>query len=136
MMQASRFPPTESPAHFTGALAAPSQGARGRSTGPAAPADRRRWTLITYDTPSNKRRRRFARTLQSVGRRVQHSVFEAWLTPENTRRLERRLRVEMDPAEDSIFVVPVGGRSKLAAGGTVTSLGLATATAPTDYWIV
>ena len=106
---------------------------------------RRSWTLIAYDTPHDGRRRRFVKALEGVGRRVQHSIFEAWLTPAELVALKIELERACDPLEDSLLLIPVGGARGLggpagaaseALPSAVVSLGLASPSAPVDYWIV
>ena len=42
--------------------------------------------------------------MEQFGERVQNSVFEAWLTAEELRRLMDRLQARMDPQEDSVRI--------------------------------
>lgn len=45
--------------------------------------------VISYDVADNKRRRKLVKLLETFGRRVQYSVFEAYL---NKRQVEHILR--------------------------------------------
>ncbi len=58
--------------------------------------------LVTYDIPHDRRRNRVADLLQDYGARVQYSVFEVWLDAGLRQELEKRLRAELEPAEDSV----------------------------------
>ena len=70
-----------------------------------ADLDRHR-IVIAYDTPSNKRRRKLARTALSYADRVQQSVFEAYLTDVQLRILARTLTTISNPDEDDIRIYP------------------------------
>ena len=63
--------------------------------------------IITYDvstvtTAGRKRLRRVAKVCESIGQRVQHSVFECKVNQMQLEELERRLLDEIDDAEDSL----------------------------------
>ncbi len=63
--------------------------------------------LVTYDVslddPAGKRRlRRIARTCQDFGQRVQFSVFECLVTPEQWVQLKGKLEKQMDHEKDSL----------------------------------
>jgi len=63
--------------------------------------------LVSYDvstvTRSGRRRlQRIAKTCQSYGQRVQQSVFECVVDPEQWARLRLRLVDEFDETEDSL----------------------------------
>ncbi len=65
------------------------------------------YVVVSYDvattTPAGRRRlHRIARTCQSYGQRVQKSVFECLVDPEQWARLRIRLTEEFDPKEDSL----------------------------------
>ena len=65
------------------------------------------FVLVTYDvattTPEGERRlRRVAKACLGFGQRVQNSVFECVVGPEQWARLRIRLLDEFDPAEDSL----------------------------------
>lgn len=63
--------------------------------------------LVAYDIAHPKRLRRVAKALESVGDRVQKSVFECGLTPDALLALRQRLRRLIDPAEDNILIQPI-----------------------------
>ena len=58
--------------------------------------------LIAYDVSSNRRRYRLARMLEGHGRRVQESVFEAWLTPRQREELLVRAEHLLHPDRDRL----------------------------------
>lgn len=65
------------------------------------------FVLVTYDvgttTKAGRRRlQRVARACLDYGQRVQNSVFECQVNPEQWTRLRLRLTDEIDPAEDSL----------------------------------
>ena len=63
--------------------------------------------VICYDTPSQRRRNRIAKRLESFGFRVQYSVFEADLTREMRRELLDSLRMVLETGEDNVRLYPV-----------------------------
>jgi CRISPR-associated protein Cas2 len=63
--------------------------------------------IISYDTPSDRRRRKMARIIRDFAERVQKSVFEAHLRPEDRVRLLAKLRDLVDPDEDDLRFYPV-----------------------------
>ena len=62
--------------------------------------------LANYDIASNWRRRRVARALCSYGKRVQESVFEVWLEPEEINEFRRTLGPLLHP-DDAFDVYPI-----------------------------
>ena len=63
--------------------------------------------VVSYDVstkePAGARRlRRVAKACEDVGQRVQNSVFECLVDPEQWTRLRLRLLDEVDPSEDSL----------------------------------
>lgn len=63
--------------------------------------------IITYDVSTvtaagRKRLRRVAKVCESIGQRVQHSVFECKVDQMQLEELERRLLGEIDDKEDSL----------------------------------
>ena len=65
-----------------------------------------RW-LITYDIVDDRRRARVARQLEAWGDRMQYSVFECELTPEQRRQLIAQLSELIDKGEDSLRSYPI-----------------------------
>lgn len=60
--------------------------------------------VLTYDISDDKRRLKIAKLMESVGDRVQHSVFEAYLTPAELEKLLKRVRKVLSEREDSVRV--------------------------------
>ena len=60
--------------------------------------------VISYDLPNDRRRTRLANALEDFGVRVQYSVFECLLTPDQIERLRTRMASLLDPAEDSVRI--------------------------------
>ena len=60
--------------------------------------------VISYDISSDQRRLKVAKTLEDFGERVQYSVFECILNPDDLKKLLLSLERIIDPAEDSIRV--------------------------------
>ena len=63
--------------------------------------------LITYDVSTEtsegrKRLRNIAKACQNLGQRVQKSVFECLVDPDQWVELKHRLETEMNPNEDSL----------------------------------
>lgn len=63
--------------------------------------------LVTYDvstetTSGRKRLRRIAKICESVGQRVQKSVFECQVNQMQYEELERKLLAEMNQEEDNL----------------------------------
>ncbi|GAC1450045.1 MAG: CRISPR-associated endonuclease Cas2 [Isosphaeraceae bacterium] len=68
--------------------------------------------LIAYDvattTPGGRRRlRRVARACEGYGQRVQYSVFECLVEPEQWLFLHKTLVEIIDPREDSLRIYPL-----------------------------
>ena len=60
--------------------------------------------VISYDLPNDRRRTRLANALEDFGVRVQYSVFECLLTPDQIERFRARMASLLDPAEDSVRI--------------------------------
>jgi CRISPR-associated protein Cas2 len=65
------------------------------------------FVLVSYDVATTtaagrKRLRRVARACLDYGQRVQNSVFECIVDPEQWTRLKLRLQSEFEPKEDSL----------------------------------
>jgi len=63
--------------------------------------------IVSYDVSTKEREgerrlRRVAKTCLDYGQRVQNSVFECLVDPEQWARLKHRLLDEYDPNEDSL----------------------------------
>lgn len=66
------------------------------------------FTVIAYDIANDKRRRQLVRVLESFGERAQESIFEAWLTDRERKKMEIKAHHCIDLSEDrlAIYVLP------------------------------
>jgi len=62
---------------------------------------------ISYDIRDDHRRFQVAKVLKDFGERVQLSVFEANLTPEQLEKLKKRVNKCIDQKEDSVRLYPL-----------------------------
>jgi len=60
--------------------------------------------VFAYDSPDDRRRARIAQVLEDVADRVQHSVFEGWLSETQMEETWRRLAQIVDTQEDDVRV--------------------------------
>ena len=65
--------------------------------------------LVSYDISSRKRWRRVFKLMKRMGEHLQLSVFLCRLRPTRMTQLQARLSGLIDPAEDKILVVELGG---------------------------
>lgn len=63
--------------------------------------------LVTYDIPSNKRRKKVSDLLEGYGKRVQYSVFECVLEPHKFAELKQRMKKRVNLDEDSVRFYPL-----------------------------
>jgi CRISPR-associated protein Cas2 len=85
------------------------------------PTLERHRVVLAYDTPNDRRRRRFARIALSYAERVQKSVFEAELTDAQLRVLGKTLAQVADIGDDDIRLYPQCSRcaaASVAVGAT------------------
>lgn len=68
---------------------------------------RRTFYVIAYDISDNRRRLKAAKLLDSLGFRVQGSVFEGYLTNQEIERLIRSLKRVLDLETDSLRLYPL-----------------------------
>ncbi len=70
--------------------------------------------LVCYDVVNNRRRDRVSRLLAGYGLRIQKSVFECVLTPDQYELLQRRLQTQryLNPDEDQIRFYPIAPRHR------------------------
>jgi CRISPR-associated protein Cas2 len=75
--------------------------------------------LLTYDITDDKRRLKIAKIMESVGDRVQHSVFEAYLSPQDLDKLLKRVKKVLAAKEDSLRIYQLCGacREKVRTEG-------------------
>ena len=58
--------------------------------------------LVVYDIPDDKRRLKLSNVLEGYGRRVQYSVFECFISLDEMRKLHRKVKKQVKPAEDNV----------------------------------
>jgi CRISPR-associated protein Cas2 len=70
--------------------------------------------LVCYDVVNNVRRDRVSRLLEGYGLRIQKSVFECVLTPDQYELLQKRLQTQryLNPDEDQIRFYPMPPRHR------------------------
>lgn len=79
------------------------------------------YLVIAYDTPSNKRRAKLAKTLKTYGERKQWSVFEVQITRQQYLILKRDIEAIIDRSEDVIaiyFLSPESLKKTIRIGNT------------------
>jgi CRISPR-associated protein Cas2 len=88
--------------------------------------------LVSYDVSTSdkggrRRLRRVAKACVDYGQRVQHSVFECSIDPEQWTRLKLRLLGEINPAKDSLrfYFLGSGARKKVEHHGAKPTTDLA-----------
>ena len=88
--------------------------------------------LVSYDVSTSdkggpRRLRRVAKACLDFGQRVQHSVFECSIDPEQWTRLKLRLLGEIDPDKDSLrfYFLGSGARKKVEHHGAKPTTDLA-----------
>lgn len=62
---------------------------------------------ICYDIPDDRRRLQVAKVLKDYGERVQYSVFEANLRPEELEKIKLRVGAVLECEEDSVRIYPL-----------------------------
>jgi CRISPR-associated protein Cas2 len=87
--------------------------------------------LVSYDvstesTKGRRRLRRVAKACLDFGQRVQNSVFECLVDPEQWTRLRFRLLEEFDPKEDSLrfYFLGANWKGRMEHHGTKPSIDL------------
>lgn len=70
-------------------------------------SDERPFYLLAYDIADDKRRAKIAKLMESLGARVQGSVFEAYLNAAEMDRLVRRAAKILRKEEDSLRIYPI-----------------------------
>ncbi|MGC1308296.1 MAG: CRISPR-associated endonuclease Cas2 [Phormidesmis sp.] len=66
--------------------------------------------LVCYDVVVDRRRSKVAHILEGYGLRVQKSVFECVLTPDQREMLIRKLTKFIDEVEDQVRFYPMSPR--------------------------
>ncbi len=64
----------------------------------------RSFYVVVYDVVEDKRRLKVAKYLESMGDRVQYSVFEVYLTPKELQEVMKKLATLIEAEEDGIRV--------------------------------
>ena len=84
------------------------------------------YDVSTKDAAGRRRLRRVAKACQDFGQRVQHSVFECVVDPEQWARLRGRLLSEYDPSRDSLRFYFMGSnyRTHVENNGAKSSVDL------------
>jgi CRISPR-associated protein Cas2 len=68
----------------------------------------RRFYLVSYDIPDDKRRARVFKLMRGWGERVQYSVFCCQLNPRERLELIEELKTRMNASEDQTLIVDAG----------------------------
>ena len=68
-------------------------------------------TLVAYDITKSKRLTKIASICEDFGVRVQYSIFECRLKPEDFERFWARLLETIDPKEDRIVAYTIDARA-------------------------
>jgi len=92
----------------------------------------RSFYVVVYDVVDDRRRQKVAKYLESIGERVQKSVFEMYLTPPELEKLLKRARKFLDEREDALRVYNLCQ----ACRPKVQSLGVGKVTPPPGTVIV
>ena len=69
--------------------------------------NQRYFYLIAYDLSNNKRRLKLSKLLESLGMRVQGSVFEGWLTGAELKQLVQKGKLLIHEGEDSLRIYQI-----------------------------
>ncbi len=79
----------------------------------------RSFFLLAYDITSDRRRAKIAKLMESLGERVQGSVFEAWLTTVELEKLVKKAQKLLNEKEDSlrVYVICAACRPRLKVYG-------------------
>lgn len=75
------------------------------------------FVLIIYDIVSNKRRTKFAKTMNGYGFRVQKSAFEALIEENLFTKLQKEIPSLIDPEEDSVRIYRMTGYGEVKLFG-------------------
>lgn len=68
------------------------------------PRDRRKWFVVCYDIPNDKRRLQVMKMLEGYGHRAQYSVFECHLTSQDAEIVRTRLESLIDTKQDDVRI--------------------------------
>lgn len=92
----------------------------------------RSFYLLAYDVTDDRRRAKLAKLLESLGARVQGSVFEAYLNDEELKKLKTRVQRVLEMKQDSLRIYFVCE----ACRGKIQTLGVGKVTEPPRVMIV
>ena len=87
---------------------------------------------ICYDISDDRRRTKISKILKDYGERVQYSVFEANLEPDQLERLMKRAAKVLNEDEDSLRLYPLCA----VCQGKVEILGLGSVIQDPDFIII
>ncbi len=68
----------------------------------------KQFMVVSYDISNDKSRRKVMKTLEDFGRRVQFSVFECQLYPDQIKTLKNKLQLHIKDTQDSIRFYSIG----------------------------
>jgi len=88
--------------------------------------------IVCYDIADDQRRSRIAGTLLDFGRRLQESVFVAFLEPDLLDQMKQRLEAVIDREQDSICIFSLCN----ACGPKAITMGVAEIPLDKAYYIV
>lgn len=69
---------------------------------PSGTYPQRQFIVVSYDIPNDRRRAKVCALLKDYGARVQYSVFECQLRPDDLKRLRERLKPLLELEEDDV----------------------------------
>lgn len=99
-------------------------------------ADLRRFYVVSYDIPDDRRRTKIAKILQGYGDRIQYSVFIVIARPANLQRLRAKLKQKIIATEDSIAMFDLGPFNEADPEKHLTYLGRSRETTATDIIVI
>jgi len=67
----------------------------------------KRFIVVAYDIPDDKRRTRLRKLLENYGTPVQYSVFECLLAPDRQAQMEKAVKRLIKPTLDSVRYYPL-----------------------------
>lgn len=88
--------------------------------------------VLAFDVADNRRRYRLVRLLERYGQRVQESVFEAWLTPQQRSALLERASRLLHPSQDRLVCYAL----TLAESSRLRTLGASTRTPNPSFFVI
>lgn len=92
----------------------------------------RTFYVLAYDITDNRRRAKVVKLLESLGFRVQGSVFEGYINAQEIERLVRRLSMVIDRDSDSMRIYPLCESCR----AKVTLIGIGKVNEPPDSVVI